>query len=191
LRITQFTQHIELLATKSRLTFHITSAYYRMLVKREARLADIREGDRVLCIGGGICPYTAILLHKYTGAHITVIDNNRSCVEKARKFVNRLGLDKIKILPGDGRDICCYGYTVIHLAMQITPKESVINEILSKAEKGTRVLVRKPKKSVGSLYCTMPEYEKIFAACVKHSLLSNVDQTYVCIVEKGAVGFLS
>ena len=90
-----------------------------MLVKREARLADIREGDRVLCIGGGICPYTAILLHKYTGAHITVIDNNRSCVEKARKFVNRLGLDKIKILPGDGRDICCHGYPVIHLAMQI------------------------------------------------------------------------
>ena len=93
-----------------------------MLVKREARLAGINEQDRVLCIGGGICPYTAILLHKYTKAQITVVDNNRVCVEKARKFIDRVGMDKINIIYGDGENICCHGYTRYTWLCRFLPK---------------------------------------------------------------------
>lgn len=189
--ITRLTQLIELLATRSRLAYCAVSAYYRMLVKREARLANINENDRVLCIGGGICPYTAILLHKYTKAHVTVIDNNSKCVEKSRKFINELGLDKINIILGDGEEICCHGYTVIHLAMQISPKELVLNKIMQKAQHGTRVLIRKPKKGVDRLYCKISCQKVDFARCIKHGLFSNVDHTSVWVVEKPAVGMLS
>ena len=189
--ITKLTQLIELLATKSWLAYYSVAAYYRMLVKREASLAGINENDKVLCIGGGICPYTAILLHKYTKAHITVIDNNLECVEKSKKFINRLGLDKINILFGDGEDICCHGYTVIHLAMQISPKELVLNEILQKAQPGTRVLIRKPKKGVDRLYCKMSHQGKGFTNCIKHGLFCNVDHTSVCVVDKPAVSLVS
>lgn len=188
--ITRLTQLIEYLATKSWLAYYFISAYYRMLVKREARLAGINEQDRVLCIGGGICPYTAILLHKYTKAQITVVDNNRVCVEKARKFIDRVGMEKINIVYGDGENICCHGYTVIHLAMQISPKELVLNKILQKAQHGTRVLIRKPKKGVDRLYCRVSGHEMDFAKCIKHGLFSNVDHTSVCVVEKQTAGIL-
>jgi len=189
--ITRLTQLIEHFAIKSRLAYYCISAYYRMLVKREVCLAGINERDRVLCIGGGICPYTAILLNKYTKAHITVIDNNIECVEKARKFINRLGLNRINIIYGDGEDICCHGYTVIHLAMQISPKELVLNKIMQKAQPGTRVLIRKPKKGVDKLYCKMAGQEMDFAKCIKHGLFCNVDHTSVCVIEKQAMGILS
>ncbi|NLA84786.1 MAG: hypothetical protein GX854_09745 [Clostridiales bacterium] len=189
--ITKLTRLIELSATRSRLVYCFVSVYYRLLIKREVKLAEINENDRVLCIGGGICPYTAILLNKYTNAFITVVDNNINCVEKSRTFVNRLGLDRVKIIYGDGRDICCHGYTVIHLAMQLTPKESVLNEIMKKADHGTRILIRNPRKGIEKLYCKMSDREKDFVKCIKHSFLSNVDYTSVCIVNKNPVGNLS
>ena len=188
MRIIKLTQFIELLATKNRLAYCITSAYYRFLVKREAVLANINEKDRVLCIGGGICPYTAILLHRYTRAHVTVEDSNKRCVEEARKFISRKGYKNINVVLGKGEDLSYDGYTVIHLAMQITPKELVLREVLSRAQEGTRVLIRKPKKGVERLYCRAAEEEKHFARCIKHSLFSNVDYTSVCIVDREAVG---
>lgn len=191
LRITRLTQQIEKLAVKSRLVYFLTSAYYRMLIRREANLANINEHDRVLCIGGGICPYTAILLHQYTKAHVTVIDNNRICVDKANGFVKKLGLDQIKIALNDGQCVGYQEFTVIHLAMQISPKEIVINEIMKKAREGTRILVRKPKKGVQHLYCTLSQNEGDSSECIRHGFLSNVDHTSVCVVGKRAAGILT
>jgi 16S rRNA A1518/A1519 N6-dimethyltransferase RsmA/KsgA/DIM1 with predicted DNA glycosylase/AP lyase activity len=191
LGITKFTQKVELWATKSKLIYFLMSVYYRMMVKREVTLANVSQNDRVLCIGGGVCPYTAILINKYTRSKVTVIDNDNACIEKSRKFLRRLGLDGIEIVHADGKHVCCRDYTVIHIAMQITPKELIIDEVLKKAKEGTRVLVRQPKSVLENLYCPLYGESGVFCSCVKHSLFSNVDNTSVCIVSRcqnGSIG---
>lgn len=184
--ITSFTQKIEQIAIKSNLLYGIVSLYYKFLVKREANLAEITENDNILCIGGGVCPYTAILLNKYTNANVTVIDNNKACVEKSQKFIEKLWLKNVQILYCDGECVCCKEFSVIHIALQISPKDAVINCVMNKAKNGTRVLVRRPKKNLDCLYSTEND-ERIFANSVKHSIFSNVDNTSISVVNKKSI----
>lgn len=180
--ITSLTRRIEHLAVKSRLVYAAVSLYYRQMVQREAQLAKVGPHDRVLCIGGGICPYTAILLHHLTGAEVTVIDNDRGCVEKCGKFLRDVGLDGVGVQWADGTKVNCRDYTVIHLAMQICPREDVLRRVLSNAPEGARVLVRVPKGCLEGLYCSFGGKPSPWERRVKHGFLSNVDYTSVLVV---------
>ncbi|HPT82430.1 MAG TPA: hypothetical protein PLM25_00940 [Limnochordia bacterium] len=182
--ITRFTRQIEQLAVKSRLVYAAVSLYYREMVRREAELAAIGPEDRVLCIGGGICPYTAILLHELTGAAVTVIDNDRGCVEQCCRFLTRLGLAGIGVHWADGAAVDYRDYTVIHLAMQVCPREEVLSRVLTHAPQGTRVLVRVPKGCVQGLYCPSSSGQLVGESRVQHSVLSNVDYTSILVVPK-------
>lgn len=181
--ITNFTQKIEQIAIKNSLFYGIVSQYYKLLVKREANLAEITENDNILCIGGGVCPYTAILLNKYTNANVTVVDNNSTCVERSQKFIKSLGLDKVVIQHCDGECVCCNNFSVVHIALQISPKDAVIDCIMNKAKNGTRVLIRHPKKNVLCLY-NKENNKRIFKNNVKHGIFSNVDSTSISVVNK-------
>lgn len=156
--------------------------YYRNLVKKEAKLAGIKPCDKVLCIGGGICPYTGILLHRYTGAEVTIVDNNQACIEKSRRFLKRRGLQQIQVCHGDGTTINCSDYTVIHLALQVAPKEQVLESVVSCSQVGARVLVRMPKAGVAGLYSELTQKMFSFESCIDHSSLSNVGKTLLCVV---------
>ena len=86
-------------------------------------------------------PYTAIMLHQLTGAKVTVIDNNKHCVKQSAELVKRLNLENsIRIICGEGETIDYDGFTVIHLALQITPKDKVLKRVLERAEEGVKSL---------------------------------------------------
>lgn len=185
--ITRVTRQIETLAVRNRLIYSAVSLYYREMVRRESQAAAVGPKDRVLCIGGGICPYTAILFHHYTGAEVTVIDHDELCVEHCREFLKGLGLTGVQVQLADGREVDYSGYSVIHLALQISPKEEVVRRILAQAQAGTRVLVRMPKEGVAGLYCPLAWERLLPVEKVEHSSLSNVAQTCILVVPgKGA-----
>lgn len=180
--ITSFTQKIEYVANKRKSFYHLTTLYYKKIIEREVNLAKINSDDRILCIGGGPCPYTAILMHQLTGASITVIDNNKFCVKQSKKLINRMRLDDvIRIFWCDGESICCQGYNVIHLTLQITPKEEVLHRILQHADDGTKILVRMPKKHLNHLYCNMNQCPLLYREYVKHDIFTNVGNTTLYI----------
>lgn len=147
------TRTIEYLASRNKLFYQISALYYRSIVADEIKLAGITEHDHVLCIGGGPCPYTGILFNRLTGARITVVDNDYSSVVCSRQLLQTLGLDQdIKVLFADGDSIEVDGYSVIHFALQVDPFEEVFKELERKCRKGTRLLIRLPKKTIKGLY---------------------------------------
>lgn len=174
--ITKFTQNIEEYAQKNSLLYKLMIAYYKPLVKCEIRLADIDCKDRILCVGGGSCPITAILLHKYTGANVTVIDHNPCCVKNAKKFLSSKGIDGIDVLCCEGTKTCCSNYSVVHLAMQVSPMEETLRKLMKDAKDNARFLVRTPKKIFTRLYRAKVENEKA-VKFTKHTLFANVGQT--------------
>ena len=184
--ITNLTQKIERLAVKIKFFYRIASRYYQSIIKNEIDLADITKNDHILCIGGGSCPFSAILLHQTTGAKVTVIDNNKCCIPKARKIIKRLGIGKsIKVLCQDGRNIELEfsKYSVIHLALQVAPMENVLTQLEKQITPGTKLLIRKPKKQLEKLYSRFPIlYECRYAA---HKL-SNIDRTILFVKKEGA-----
>jgi len=153
--ITRLSQKIEDWASRQEIVYKYAMGYYRDVIEKEVVLANITENDKILCIGGGICPFSAILFHQETGAGVTVIDNNKKCVSKAREVIGRLGLDKyVSVFCCDGAcpDIDFSEFTIIHFAMQVFPIDSVFSHVEQNVCPGTKLLVRVPKNSLRKLY---------------------------------------
>ena len=159
--ITWLTQKIECQAVKSRAVYWLASQYYRGVIQKESALAGITENDHILCIGGGICPFSAILFHQGTGAKITVIDNNITCIPWARQIIERLGLgEHVRVFCQDGgnAELPLSEYSVVHFALQVSPMEHVFTQVERRVAHGTKLLVRKPKSRLSGLYSYLPNF---------------------------------
>jgi len=151
--ITTITQRIESLASRTGVLYRLVEKYYVDMVKKEAGLAGIGKDDRILCIGGGCCPFSAILFHRMTSAKVTVVDNNKDCIPKARKVIERLGLSEhIRVVLQDGCASDIKDYSVIHLALQVDPMQQVISDVERRMSPGAKLLVRQPKKQLRGMY---------------------------------------
>jgi len=153
--ITDFTYKIETQAAEAGLVYKFACEYYREVIQKEAILANITDKDHILCIGGGICPFSAILFHQMTGAKVTVADNNEACIPKAGSVIDKLGLNEnVRVVHQDGtcEKACFMQYSVIHLALQVSPMEQVFSTVEKKMLPGTKLLVRRPKKQLHNMY---------------------------------------
>lgn len=147
------TKWIEKTFSKFKPLIKLYSLYYRSIVKNEIKLANVKSYDKVLCIGGGCIPCTAIELAKQTKAHIHVIDMDKTAVECAKKVICKLGLEgNITVIKGKGEEVDIEPYDVIHVALQVTPKEKVLKNIWEKSKEGSRIIVRMPRKVLRPFY---------------------------------------
>ncbi len=118
--------------------------YYRYLVSREIDLGKISPDDRVLCIGGGPLPSTALEIAQKTGAKVQVIDNDVNSVKIAREMVNRLDLDDmVKIDYGEGQRVDVSNFSVVHVAYQAQPHDEIFQNVWCNAAAGTRIMIRR------------------------------------------------
>jgi len=152
------TRFIERNFSKSNFLVNLYGLYYKSIVRNEVKLANIKNSDKVLCIGGGPIPSTAIEVVKQTDANVHVIDMDRKAVEYARNVVKRLGLDQKIVVDQDrGEEVDISPYNVIHVALQVTPKDKVLNHIWSNCKMGDRIIVRMPKKGLRHFYSNVTE----------------------------------
>ena len=164
--VTHFTRKLEAQAANAGLVYRFASRYYREIIEKEAVLAGITAKDHVLCVGGGVCPFSAILFHQLTGAKVTVVDNNAACIPKAQQLIRRLGLgNHVHVHYGDGANLHYSEYTVVHLALQVSPLESVISQVEKRLAPGARLMVRRPKKQLCGLYCDCGASENLLQHC--------------------------
>jgi len=176
------TQKIEYLASITKLVYWIAARYYRNVIQREICLAGITANDHILFIGGGLCPFSAILLHQNTGAKVTVIDNNPGCIQNALDNVNRLGISEyVRVLheEGDSENLLLSEYSVIHFAMQVFPMFHVFTQVERQAAPGTKILVRKPKRHLNIFYSKLSAL-----TCCKHVVhngASNIGSTILYV----------
>ncbi len=159
--------------TGSFLFKNITLFYYKKIVKREIKLGNINSSSNVLCIGGGYFPATAILVSKLTKAKVTVIDNDSSTIDLARKRINKMKLD-IDVVNIDGSKIDASGYDIVLIANQVSPKDVVVAQTLDTINKG-KVLVRTPKKGLSKGY--FKESLKETTNYIKQPFYSNIERT--------------
>lgn len=131
----------------------IYKLYYKKLLDREIELGSIKSRHRVLCIGAGPLPVTAMEIARHCGARVTAIDICPRAVRHARKTVNKHGLSaQVDIRYGDGREVCPRGYDVVHIAKQVCPQQCVLDNILPNSSPYTRIIVRTPHPCLEALY---------------------------------------
>ena len=181
------TRKIEYLAVKSKLAYWAASQYYRNVIQNEIYLANITKNDHVLCIGGGICPFSAILFHEITGARVTVIDNCKKCIEEARQVIDRMGLaEYVNAVWQDGGSIgfSLSDFSVIHFALQVCPMEHVFPQIRKQVTPGTKLLVRRPKKCLNMIYSQLAGSLLNCCKHIKHQKACNIGSTLLYIKQE-------
>ncbi len=157
----------------------IIFTYYRPIVKKEVELAQVRLGQKVLCVGGGYFPATAILFHQLSGAKVTVIDNDIEAVESAHKLVVKLGLEHfVTVIHSDGIHSSSGDFDVIHIAMQVSPKEEVFHQLRTTLRDHAKLLIRTPKQHLERGYQPFQEMTETWVTQVRYS---NIQRTMLYV----------
>jgi hypothetical protein len=151
--ITNLTKYLESYCGLN-ISYKLFSVYYDSLVKQEISLAKIQRYHKVICVGGGSVPMTAIKIHELTGAMVDVIDIDDQAVSNAKTLIQRLGLSEfIRIYHSSGDSFDYKFYDVIHLAMQLQDKDRILATILLDQTNQIKIIHRLPKKTIAKQYC--------------------------------------
>lgn len=170
--IKTFTKLFEKSCVNSNMLVGLCNIYYKKLVREEVDISEIKKEDRVLCIGGGSVPCTALEIHRQTGAKVDIIDIDEEAVFNSKRLIERLGLeDNIRVSKGFGQTVNMSKYNVVHIALQVTCKDEVLDNILENSSGNTRILMRMPKKGL-----------KCFYSNVQSKLLNNLG---LCVEKRG------
>lgn len=183
--ISYITKEVEKISSFFPQLIHLYRIYYKDVIEKEIALGEVSREDNILCIGGGPFPSTAIEIAYKTGANVSVVDCDPSAVKCAKRVIKMLKLNnKIKIIEAKGQEIDPSSFSVIHMALQVFPKDEILVNILSKASQGCRILVRSPQEKLKSCYSDLCE-EYQCKACksicqskttMKNTLLYTKDQ---------------
>lgn len=126
--------------------------FYHRMIAREAQLVGLQPGERVLHIGGGCFPFTAIYL-ALRGHKVQAIDVDTRAVRKARTVVEKWGLrEHIEVLEADGLDVSGEGFDVVWISLHVHPKEEIIKKLLSTLPSSGRIIYRNPRGVLRRFY---------------------------------------
>lgn len=125
--------------------------FYRVMLARELKMANLQPGAKVLHIGCGPYPYSAIFLAG-KGYLVEGWDCNHGAVHKARYLVEKFKLNnRIKITHCDGSKIDSYNCDAIWLSLNICPKEKVLHRAFRSLRGGGLLVYRNlPRWMAGS-----------------------------------------
>lgn len=114
---------------------------YRGMVESEGKIAKLQEGDKVIILGGGSLPLTALTYVKAYNACCTCIDIDRQAVKTSKELVKHLKLEKkIDIHYGDAFTYPLQGYDLI-LVICLLPKKRALKYVFEE-NKRAKVIYR-------------------------------------------------
>jgi hypothetical protein len=117
------------------------------LIKNEIKLANIKRGEKVLFIGSGPFPITAILLNKLAGCNVDCYEKKKKYFELSKKVTSQLGLaDEVKIKPIKDEYFRNNSYSTIIIALLAKPKDKILQKLNERISIDTKVICRTSDK---------------------------------------------
>ncbi len=118
--------------------------FYREMVSREIALSEITPGMRVLHVGCGPFPMTAMMLARF-GARVTAADIDPNALALARRVLERNGLSSgIRLVSGCGSILDFSGYQAVWISLHVQPMQQVIMRALDNTPPEAAVVFRGP-----------------------------------------------
>lgn len=137
-----------------------TRLFYRNMNRHEYEAAQLLPGKRVLQLGCGPFPMTAIALSQH-GCHVTAVDCNQAALDTAQRALERSAAHLLRagtllsdggVLPGAvtfrracGLEYSYQGFDAVIVALHVCPKLEILKRILDTADPGTRIVYRNPR----------------------------------------------
>lgn len=124
--------------------------FYAAMVDEEYRLADLSPDSRVVVVGSGPFPVTAVELAR-RGCSVTAVDHDEAAIATARSVAEAAGM-AIRWMLADGVQLSYHGYDAVIVALHVEPKVQVLRRILGTADPQTRIVYRNPRGSLCAAY---------------------------------------
>lgn len=146
---------VESLSSSPSIDNYALAQRFRRLIAQEIELLEKPAPKRLLFIGSGPVPVSAILYQEMLGSRVDCIDADMAAVEKSRELLERLSLSNhihVHRTNGEAVDASCYDAVVI--ALLAKPKSDILSQlavsirpdcqIICRTSQGLRVLVYEP-----------------------------------------------
>lgn len=135
----------------------IYSRIYNDVINKEIALAGIGPLDRVLNVGCGGIPFTAIQVARLTGAGVLAIDRDEKAVEAASCCIKALKLENlVEVKKADGTEPLSYPFNVALVALQAEPKRKLIDNLMAEGKPSARLVFRSPREELSHQYDLLP-----------------------------------
>jgi len=116
---------------------------FAALVKRELALTSRTAFQRILFLGSGAFPISALLLHAETGVPVDCVARDSSAIELSRKVVESNGVGGAVTMLGDeNSDYDIHNYDLIVIGILFRNKKSVLKTARKRSQPGCQVLCR-------------------------------------------------
>jgi len=116
---------------------------YTELVKRECENLCATSSDKVLWIGSGPFPVSAILLNELNGCHIDCIDISENAIKNSSHILNNFSKENsITVTQQNGTDVNVKDYSIIIIGVLAAPINPIIENILKNMRPETKILKR-------------------------------------------------
>jgi len=154
--------------------------------EKEIKKFKLFDSKRILHIGCGAYPITALVLAKTTSAKIVSIDKDPIAVKLAKKIINKKKLQtKININIGNGENYPIKNYDTIILSSCSSPKRIILEHIFNHADFNTKIVVREIKKNIDNINDIINSNKNIkFIEKINNRSIPNFDWYSIYLVKK-------
>lgn len=133
------------------------AGYYRQVIDNEITLAAISASHRVLNVGCGAIPFTALLVARKTGAKVWALDCDEAAVNAARQCVAAQQLEHlVTVMHLDGTEEIPFDFDVAVVALQAKPKNEILKNLLKYGGARARLVFRRPRSELAHQYDLLP-----------------------------------
>lgn len=116
---------------------------FERLIEREVGLLDGYIPRRVLFIGSGPMPITALCLQHRLNAPVDCLERDPEAVAESSLVLDRLGYSaSIQVLHGQGELVDVSEYDVILVALLAKPKRAILESIVHSSRDDVRIICR-------------------------------------------------
>lgn len=177
----------EWLGTRLPLLGHIYErVFYREMIVAECRAAGLKPGARVLHIGSGRLPMTAMALAAM-GMEVVGVDNDRDAVRISQNVLKQCSARKrISIQHADGIHWDCSQYDAVWISFHVLPKHLIVHQVLQSLGSNGCVIYRNPRGWLKHLYPSVVLSGKNQDCCQQGCLRQTLGKESV-ILRKGDI----
>jgi len=153
---------IDIVSSNSRFFGELYQKYIGVHYLKEARRFDFSNSSKILHIGSGAYPITAIILASYFNSHVVTIDKNPFVLQIAKKVIKKTHLnDRVSVSNGNGLHVDLSNFDVIIISSCSVPKENILRHIFTTANDGCKIIVRELPLELDELKQFLTKFEEI------------------------------
>jgi hypothetical protein len=133
---------------------------------------DLSSIEKVIVVGAGAFPYTALFFSKHIKKPVYAIERNPIAYFVCSRLVRKLNITTIRVVKGLGQDFCDYEDSLVIIVLHTRLKQDVLRKVLS----GRSIaVVRLPVEEAGH------NFESAQLAGIKHTAVEHRTPSMVSV----------